>query len=154
MATVVVLIYPVLGTIIITFGVGNSYQFNSRHFQTERVKRLLPPGDLATVLSLEAATGKLLPTGASMPSWTFDTGDDSWLVSIATLKWNQAESPRKALWVIRYCLDWKWGEHFIEAASLNDEAHQLTPSLTYREAIYGDGHIPVNPKDLCKCVFY
>jgi hypothetical protein len=76
-------------------------------------------------------------------------------VTVATVTWNTPGTTHKAQWVIRYCLDWKWSEHFIEAASLNTEAEKLTPSSKARGAIYGDGTgIPMNPVDKSKCMFY
>ena len=149
-----VLVYPFAGAFVVAMGVGNDAHFSSDQFRLERVNRLFPTTAVAHS-SLTSATSALLSASASDPSWQFDTGDDSWLVTVATLTWNQDGAPQKAQWVIRYCLDWKWGEHFIEAASLNDKAQKFTPSLSSRGAIYGDGTgIPMKPVDKCKCMFY
>src|SRR5260370_9568842 len=101
--------------------------------------------------SISLATQALLPPGASSPSWSYDTGDDSWLCAVATLHWRIGAEEHRAQWVMRYCADPLWREHFVEAAALDHEAKALTPRLYEREAIYGDGSVPTSPVDGGHC---
>ena len=132
--------------IIVAFGIGNEAHFTSSGFQLTRINRLLELSGRPAESSVARATAALLPHAAE-PAWVFDAGDDSWLCTVATARWQAAGVTHEAQWVLRYGVDPLWREHFVEAAALNAEAHSATPRMTYRQAIHGDGRVPKEPVD-------
>ncbi len=143
--------YQMAAVLVVAFGIGNESHFASHAFQLERANKLLELSGRPQADSLTKATEALLPPGARNASWSYDTGDDSWLCAIASLRWQTGTEWRRARWVIRYCADPLWREHFVEAAALDHEAKALTPRLYEREAIYGDGSVPTSPVDGGHC---
>ena len=137
---------------VVGLGIGNQQHFRSEAFRLERANRLLAAIGKSSAMSADGAALALLPTGAADVGWWYEAGDDSWLCSVVSLHWHAGAEWHNAQWLMRYCADALWGEHFIEAVALNREAHTLTPLLARRDSIYGDGNVPFRPMDGALCI--
>jgi hypothetical protein len=135
-----------------TFGLANDRHFSSEEFRLERANRLLVAAGKPRASSSHGAALALLPPDATDIAWSYEAADDSWLCSETSLHWRVGGEWHHAQWVMRYCADPLWREHFIEAAALNGEAHALTPVLARRGAIYGNGNVPFRPTDGAVCM--
>ena len=137
LAAVAVPTYLLAGLLVVTLGIGNETRFRSSAFRLERANRILRAQARGSASSLREATAAILPFGAHDAGWSYETGDDSWLVAIGKLSWRDDSGQHAAQWVFIYGLDWRWREHFIEAAAMGGDAASLTPSLESRGAVYG-----------------
>ena len=102
--------------IVVAFGIGNEAHFTSSEFRLSRINKLLELTGRPTEPSVSRATAALLPQ-AQAASWVFDSGDDSWLCTIAIARWQVAGAQHEAKWALRYGVDPLWREHFVEAAA-------------------------------------
>jgi hypothetical protein len=121
--------YWLFTLVVMGIGFTNGCRYRSSTFQIGRTSKLLEFAGRPPSESVVAATLLLVPAGAQRPFWTYETFDDSWLSAEAVLRWRTVSDFHEARWQLRYCIDPLWGEHFVDAAAVNDEARALTPAL-------------------------